>query len=76
MSFPSGLTSLGATLGLLLAIPASFTLQEKTPQPATTVAWAKQLAPQPPAKPAAPQIDLGKAVALALPEPGGALRGG
>ena len=73
MSFPSGLTSLGATLGLLLAIPASFTLQEKTPQPATTVAWAKQLAPQPPAKPAAPQIDLGKAVALALPEPGGAL---
>ena len=70
MSFPSGLSlSLCASLGLLLAIPASFTLKEKTPPSATTVtsAKAKERAP-------APQIDLSKAVALALPEAKGALQ--
>ena len=75
MSFPSGLTlSLCASLGLFLAIPASLTLQEKTPQTATTVASAKKSAPERPAKQAAPQVDLRKAVALALPEPKGVLQ--
>jgi Ca-activated chloride channel homolog len=77
MSFPSGLSrSLCAGLGLLLAIPASLTLQEKTPHAATTSASAKakNSAPEPPAKVAAPQIDLRKAVALALPEPKGTLQ--
>jgi len=75
MSFPSGLSpSLCACLGLLLAIPASLTLQDKAPQPATTVAADKKIAPEAPSKLAAPQIDLRKAVRLALPEPKGVLQ--
>ena len=75
MSFPSGLSpSLCAGLGLLLAIPASLTLQDKAPQPATTVAADKKIAPEAPSKLAAPQIDLRKAVRLALPEPKGVLQ--
>ena len=77
MSFPSGLSlSLCVGVGLLLAIPARLTLQEKTPHAATTSASAKakNRAPEPPAKVAAPQIDLRKAVALALPEPKGTLQ--
>jgi hypothetical protein len=63
MLLRSGLTlSLSASLGLLLAIPARLTLQQKAPQPATTVASAnaKKSAPEPPAKPSATQIDLSK----------------
>jgi Ca-activated chloride channel family protein len=75
MSFPSGLAlSLGAGLGLLLAIPAGLAGHGQAPQPATTVASAKKIAPEPPARLAAPQIDLRKAVALALPEPKGFLQ--
>ena len=77
MSFPSGLSlSLCTGLGLLLAVPASLTLQEKTPHAASTSALAKanNSAPEPPGKVAAPQIDLRKAVALALPEPKGTLQ--
>ena len=77
MSFPSGLSlSLCVGLGFLLAMPASLTLPEKTPQAATTSASAKakNSAPEPPARVAAPQIDLRKAVALALPEPPGTLQ--
>ena len=75
MSFPSGLSlSLCAGLGLFLAIPGSLTLQDKAPQPATTVASAKKIAPELPSKLAAPQIDLRKAVRLALPEPKGVLQ--
>ena len=69
MSFPSGLSlPLCAVLGLLLAIPAGLARHGQAPQPATTVASAKKIAPEPPARLAAPQIDLRKAVALALPE--------
>ena len=75
MSFPSGLSlPLCAVLGLLLAIPAGLARHGQAPQPATTVASAKKIAPEPPARLAAPQIDLRKAVALALPEPKGVLQ--
>lgn len=73
MSLSSGwMLCVCASLNLLLAVPAIF--QEKVPQPAKPVNSAKRSAPESGAKPATPQIDLGKAVELTLPEPKGTLQ--
>jgi outer membrane protein assembly factor BamB len=74
MSLPSGWTvSLCASLSLFLVTSVSLTLKEKSAQAPKTVGSAKNSAPEPKAKLAAPQIDLSKAVLLTLPEPRGVL---
>lgn len=74
MSFCSGWTvSLCTSLSFFL-LPVSLTLQEKPAQPPKTAGSEKNSAPRRPAKLAASQIDLRKAVRLTLPEPLGVLQ--